>query len=108
MVEDTPSATAQLAALQGGVESGQELASNGELLDENVLALASGAADLVNGILQLNDGAAELSDGLVNTAAPGSAELRGGERTSWRRVSTTPPSPGHSNLQPGRVSLLQA
>ena len=78
VIEDTPSATAQLAALQGGVESGQELASNGELLDENVLALASGAADVVNGILQLNDGAAELSDGLVNVAAPGSSQLADG------------------------------
>jgi len=78
VVEDAPSATAQLAALQSGVESGQELASNGELLDENVLALASGAAELVNGIILLDEGAQQLSAGLVNDAAPGANQLADG------------------------------
>ncbi len=71
IVESNTSTAPQLAALQGGAETGAELASNGELLDENVLALASGAAELVNGMIQLDDGASELSDGLVNVAAPG-------------------------------------
>jgi putative membrane protein len=78
LVESNPSSAAQLEALRGGADTGQELASNGELLDENVLALAEGARGLVNGILQLRDGAGELSAGLVNDAAPGSVQLADG------------------------------
>ena len=110
VVRENTSTRPQLEALQGGAETGQELASNAVLLDENVLALADGAAGLVSGILLLNEGAAELSDGLVNTAAPGSAELAAGadelaaglndtavpglararcwSRRAWQRVST--------------------
>ena len=78
VVESNTSTAPQLEALQGGVASGQELAANGALLDENVLALAEGAVDLVNGIFLLNEGAQELSAGLVNDAAPGANQLADG------------------------------
>jgi len=70
-------AGAQKEALAGGADSGRELAENGELLDENVLALAEGSAELVNGLILLDEGAAQLSDALVS-GAPGAVELADG------------------------------
>ena len=73
-------AGAQKEALAGGADSGRELAENGELLDENVLALAEGSAELVNALILLDEGAAQLSDGLVNTITPGSNEIAANTR----------------------------
>ena len=88
VVRENTSTRPQLEALQGGAETGQELASNAVLLDENVLALADGAATLVNGILLLNAGAGELSDGLVNDAAPGATLLSDGLQELQSQVPT--------------------
>ncbi len=104
VVRENTSTRPQLEALQGGAETGQELASNAVLLDENVLALADGAADLVSGILLLNDGAAELSDGLVNTAAPGSAELAAGADELAAGLNDTA-VPGSQQLAAGAGEL---
>ncbi len=104
VVEENPSSAAQLEALRGGAETGQELASNAVLLDENVLALADGAATLVSGIFLLNEGAAELSDGLVNTAAPGSAELAAGADELAAGLNETA-VPGSQELAAGAGEL---
>jgi putative membrane protein len=78
LVKENPSSAAQLEALQGGADTGRELASGAGQIDSNLLRLAKGAGDLVNGLILLRDGSAELSDGLVNTAAPGAQQLADG------------------------------
>ncbi len=104
VVTANPSANAQLEALQGGAESGQELASGATQIDENVLKLADGASDLVAGLLQLRDGSAQLSDGLVNTAAPGAEKLAAGSSDLADGLNNTA-VPGSALLADGAGTL---
>lgn len=97
LVEANPSSAAQLEALRGGAGTGEELASNGALLDENVLALADGARGLVNGLIQLRDGAGQLSAGLVNDAAPGAGQLADGLGLLQAQVPTLVDGVGQLN-----------
>jgi putative membrane protein len=65
-------------AYQGGAAVGATIYDAGVEIGNNLVLLQEGAGQLVAGLGQLAAGAASLQDGLVNTAAPGAAELADG------------------------------
>ncbi|WP_315095380.1 hypothetical protein [uncultured Cellulomonas sp.] len=73
-----PSFKGGAASYQAGAQKGVDLTGAGLKLDDSVLQLHDGAAQLLAGLLQLRDGAAKLESGLNDTAAPGAAELAAG------------------------------
>lgn len=75
---DYPSFKGGAASYQAGAQKGVDLTGAGLLLDDSVLQLHDGAAQLLAGLLQLRDGAAQLEEGLNDEAAPGAAELAAG------------------------------
>ncbi|KQY47455.1 hypothetical protein [Cellulomonas sp. Root137] len=75
---DYPSFKGGAASYQAGAQKGVDLTGAGLLLDDSVLQLHDGAAQLLAGLLQLRDGAAKLESGLNDEAAPGAAELADG------------------------------
>ena len=70
-----PSFKGGAASYQAGAQKGVDLTGAGLKLDDSVLRLHDGSAQLLAGLLQLRDGAAKLSTGLNDSAAPGAAEL---------------------------------
>ncbi|KQS99737.1 hypothetical protein [Cellulomonas sp. Leaf395] len=73
-----PSFKGGAASYQAGAQKGVDLTGAGLLLDDSVLRLHDGSAQLLAGLLQLRDGAATLSTGLNESAAPGADELADG------------------------------
>lgn len=75
---DYPSFKGGAESYRSGAEKGVTLTGAGMLLDDSVLQLHDGSAQLLAGLLQLRDGAATLSAGLNDSAAPGAARLAAG------------------------------
>ncbi|NKY41723.1 hypothetical protein HGA02_20055, partial [Cellulomonas septica] len=75
---DYPSFKGGAESYRSGAQKGVDLTAGATTIDDSVLQLHDGAAQLLAGLLQLRDGAAELSAGLNDSAAPGAAELAGG------------------------------
>ncbi|GEL97606.1 hypothetical protein [Cellulomonas terrae] len=73
-----PSFKGGAASYEAGAQKGVDLTGAGLKLDESVLRLHDGSAQLLAGLLQLRDGAAQLSTGLNESAAPGAAQLAAG------------------------------
>ena len=73
-----PSFKGGAASYQAGAQKGVDLTGAGLQLDDSVLRLHDGSAQLLAGLLQLRDGASTLSTGLNDTAAPGASELAAG------------------------------
>jgi putative membrane protein len=63
---------------KSGSATGLQLAMGASTIDENLLKLRDGSADLLSGLLLLSDGADELNAGLSGEAAPGAAKLASG------------------------------
>ena len=104
VISNNPTASGALESFQGGAETGAELAAGAAVIDENLLALADGASTLLSGLILLRDGSAELSEGLVNTAAPGSAELAAGADELAAGLNGTA-VPGSQQLSAGADEL---
>ena len=75
---DYPSFKGGAESYRSGAQKGVDLTAGATTIDDSVLQLHDGAAQLLAGLLQLRDGAAELSAGLNDEAAPGAAELAAG------------------------------
>ncbi|KQY24547.1 hypothetical protein ASD16_03180 [Cellulomonas sp. Root485] len=73
-----PSFKGGAASYQAGAQKGVDLTGAGIKLDDSVLRLHDGSAQLLAGLLQLRDGATKLSAGLNETAVPGADELATG------------------------------
>ncbi|MEZ0448951.1 hypothetical protein [Cellulomonas sp. ICMP 17802] len=94
---DYPSFKGGAQSYQSGAQKGVDLTGAGLLLDDSVLQLHDGAAQLLAGLLQLRDGAAQLESGLNDSAAPGAAELAAG--------LTGEAAPGAAQLAAGAKQL---
>ena len=73
-----PSFKGGSASYASGAESGVDLTTGAITINDNLLRLHDGAAELLAGIEQLNDGAGTLRDGLALEAAPGAGDLAAG------------------------------
>ncbi|WP_421740880.1 hypothetical protein [Cellulomonas sp.] len=73
-----PSFKGGAASYQAGAQKGVDLTGAGLLLDDSVLQLHDGAAQLLAGLIQLRDGAAKLQTGLNDSAVPGANKLAAG------------------------------
>lgn len=92
-----PSFKGGAASYEAGAQKGVDLTGAGLKLDDSVLRLHDGSAQLLAGLLQLRDGAATLSTGLNESAAPGAAQLADG--------LTRDAAPGAAQLAAGARQL---
>jgi putative membrane protein len=104
-VNPLESATFKTAATsyQGGADTGAQLAAGATTIDENLLKMRDGAADLLAGLIKLRDGANELSTGLAGEAAPGAHKLADGMTQLYDGVGRL--DDGAGQLSDGSIAL---